>query len=173
MSRTSVATTSIWPVVIAPLIVVTATVLLRVSDALVFIGPFDRAQFGWSVPIPMLLLAPAVGGLVARWTGERPARLALIATALGIGAYLQASLALTVDRIGCAPHSEPAAVFGYVAPIAVVGTVGYVLAGLIALRNVARPVRALVLGVGAAILAGIAVLMTFAALFPGLTCRPV
>jgi hypothetical protein len=172
MSRTIAGVGSVWPLAIAPSLVVAAIGLLKLSNELVSIGPLDRAQFGWSIPIPMLLLAPAVGGLVARWTGERPAALALIATALGLGVFVQASLASTVDRIGCAPHSEPAAVFAYVVPIAVVSTIGYALAGLVALWNRSRLVVAVVLGVGAATLAGTAVLLTFAALFPGVTCTP-
>jgi hypothetical protein len=53
-----------------------------------------------------------------------------------------------------------------------VTTVGYALAGLVALWNRERPALAFVLSLGTAIGAGIAVLLTFAVLFPGVTCVP-
>ncbi len=163
----------IWPVLIAPLLVVGGIALLKVSDALLYIGPFDRASFGWAVPIPMILVAPAVAGLAARWSGERPARNALAALAIGVGLYLVISITVTVNQIGCNPVSDRASVLAYVAPIGLVAGLGFFLSGWVALRRRERPVTAFFVGTTVAIAAGVATLMTFAAEFQGVTCRPV
>ena len=163
----------VWPVLIAPLLVVGGIVLLWISNELVVIGPFDRATFGWAVPIPMILVAPAVAGLAARLTGDATARTVLVGLAVGLGAFIDLWLTIVVDRIGCNPVSDKAGVLAYVAPIGIVAGLGFFLAGRVARRRRERPVAAFFVATAVAIAAGVATLMTFAAEFQGVTCVPV
>jgi hypothetical protein len=53
--------------VLVPAAVATAAfVLWRISDALLLIGPLDRAQFGWTVVIPVWLATPIVAAFLWR-----------------------------------------------------------------------------------------------------------
>ena len=52
--------------VFGPLLVLGGAVTWWISDQLIVIGPFDRAQIGWAVVVPLLALGPAVTGLAAR-----------------------------------------------------------------------------------------------------------
>jgi hypothetical protein len=59
-----------------PLLVVAAIGVWYVSDGLVVLGPFDRAQIGWAVVLPLLALAPGVSGVAeGRDDFEEPSRL--------------------------------------------------------------------------------------------------
>jgi len=60
-------------------IAVLAYVLWRISDALVYIGPFDRAQFGWGVVIPVWLAVPVVASFLWARLGTGRATQAAIA----------------------------------------------------------------------------------------------
>jgi hypothetical protein len=162
----------LWPLLIAPSLVVGAILLLKVSSDLVHVGPWDRATFGWAVPIPMLLIAPAVAGLVARWTGERRAAVAIVLLAAGLGLVLTAVLTATVDRIGCEPVADKARILGHVAPIGVVAGLGFATAAWVGLKGRTKPIVALAGGLAVAIGAGIATLITFGILVPGVTCVP-
>ena len=58
--------------VLVPAAVATvAYVLWRISDALLTIGPLDRAQFGWVVVVPVWLLTPVVAAFM--WGRLTPA----------------------------------------------------------------------------------------------------
>ena len=166
-------TRTAWPLLIAPLLVVGGIALLRISDALIFIGPFDRASFSWAIPIPMILVSPAVAGLAARWSGVQPARIGLAVLAIGLALYLVISITVTVNQIGCNPVSDRAGVLAYVAPIGIVAGLGFFLAGWVALGRRERPAAAFFVATAVAIATGVATLMTFAAEFQGVTCVPV
>ncbi len=59
---------------IAPVLVVGAAYALWwISDRLLYVGPLDRAQFGWLVVVPTLLAAPVVAGVAWAGLDERPA----------------------------------------------------------------------------------------------------
>ncbi len=74
--------------VTAPLaVVVLAYALWWISDRLLYIGPFDRAVFGWAVVVPAWLMAPVVAGLAWRRLTPRdtvlaPAVLAVVVSAV-------------------------------------------------------------------------------------------
>src|SRR4051794_24247792 len=89
-----------WRILVAPVLVVAAAALLRISDALVVVGPFDRATFAWAIPVPMLLIAPAVAGLLGIGTDRRLGWIAVVAESLGIGIVLTAVLVATIDPGG-------------------------------------------------------------------------
>jgi hypothetical protein len=71
------------PAVVVPLAVVAVGYLLwAVSDRLLYIGPLDRATFGWLIVVPVWLAAPIAAGFAARGLERRERRLAT--AALGI-----------------------------------------------------------------------------------------
>jgi len=163
----------IWPLLIAPLLVVGGIALLKVSDVLLYIGPFDRASFGWAVPIPMILVAPAVSGLVARWSRRRPAVWMLAASGAALGLFVIAVLMATIDRIGCNTNPGTQAILAMVAPIGAMVATGYVGAGLVAMRQRDRPVVGMLYGVSTAIAVGFVTLVVFGLEFQAGTCVPV
>jgi hypothetical protein len=152
--------------------VLLAIALLKISNELLYIGPLDRAAFGWSVPIPLLLLAPAVAGLAARRTGPRAAVAAIAVVAVAIGLALTAALVASVDHIGCEPVDDKLRILAHVAPIGIVAGAGFAIAGLVALNLRAKPVVAVAAAIVAAIAGGVLTLLAFALAFPGVTCVP-
>lgn len=74
-----------------------------ISDRLVVIGPFDRAQFGWLVVTPLLAAAPVVAGFA--WDGLDARRLVIAAVAVaglvGFAAGTLFAAALDGDSAGC------------------------------------------------------------------------
>jgi hypothetical protein len=69
-------------------IVALAYVLWWISDRLLYIGPLDRAAFGWAVVIPVWLAAPVVAGFtwsrLSRWEVRLAA--AVLGTTVGAAA---------------------------------------------------------------------------------------
>jgi hypothetical protein len=53
-----------------------------ISDRLLYVGPFDRAQFGWLVVIPMVSAAPVLAAVI--WRGLDDARTLLAAAVVGL-----------------------------------------------------------------------------------------
>jgi hypothetical protein len=157
---------------IGPGLVILGLGLLKLSDLLLFIGPFDRAQFGWSVPIPMILLAPGALGVVARWSGRPAARQVALVTGLLLGFVVGVAWFTSTTQVGCDPHPDLATRLLASLPIPLVLGIGWTLAGRLAIRFADRPLLALVAGVAGAIAAGLAMLVAWAAFFPGLTCAP-
>lgn len=75
--------------VAVPLMVVTlAYTLWWISDHLLYIGPLDRAAFGWAVVIPVWLAAPVAAGFAWRPLGERRTFLAagVVGSIVGVAA---------------------------------------------------------------------------------------
>ena len=67
-------------------IVVLAYALWRISDRLLYIGPLDRAAFGWAVVIPLWVIAPVAAGFCWRGLVRHERLLAAGAVAATIGA---------------------------------------------------------------------------------------
>jgi hypothetical protein len=127
----------LWWRVAAPLaFLALALVLWMVSDRLLYIGPFDRAQFGWLVVVPLLAAAPAAAGLA--WRGLSNRRLMIAAAAVtglvGVAAGTLLAAAILGERTGCLYGSRlSGADIGFAA--VVVGLVtggGYATSGLAA-----------------------------------------
>lgn len=74
-----------------------------ISDWLVYIGPFDRAQFGWLVVTPLLAAAPVVAGFA--WHGLDTRRLVIatvaVAGLVGFAAGALFAAAVVGDSAGC------------------------------------------------------------------------
>lgn len=77
---------------LAPLLVAAlASALIMISNHLIYIGPIDRATFGWAVPMPMWFLTPAVAAY--RWRGApRADRFAAAVMAGGVVALVTGGL---------------------------------------------------------------------------------
>ena len=157
---------------IGPGLVMVGLGLLKLSDVLLYIGPFDRAQFGWSVPIPMLLLAPGAIGVAARRSGRPAARRVALVTGLLLGLAVGIVWFASTTQVGCNPRPDLATRLLASLPIPLVLGVGWTLAGRLAIRFSDRPLLALSAGAAGALASGVAMLVAWAVFFPGVTCTP-
>src|SRR3954454_16922453 len=98
-----------WRLRVGPSLLVLGIVLLKVSDVLVVIGPLDRAAFGWSVPVPMMLLAPGAVGPAAHWAGPGPARRIAAITGAVLGIAVGVAWFASTTQVGCNQHPSTAA----------------------------------------------------------------
>ena len=155
----------------APLLFVASITVWAVSDRLVYVGPFDRAQVGWAVAVPLFLLAPVAAGLAARSVGTRLAMAVAATIAAAIAALVILGLSATA-QIGCeqVTRAEAAA---RALPVAMTAAGGFLAA--VGTTIAARP-RGTAVAVTAGILAGIAggvtTLLVFALAYPGVSCAP-
>lgn len=101
--------------VVGPLgLVALAYALWWVSDRLVYIGPLDRAAFGWIVIMPIWFISPAVAALLWRRLTERDTRIAVFATAAVISACAAWLLWVALDPWACetSPRTSAAELIG-------------------------------------------------------------
>jgi hypothetical protein len=79
-----------------------------VSDRLLSIGPFDRAQIGWLLVIPLVTAAPVVAAFMWRDLDDGRTLIAAIAVAVAIGtvAALLFGFALGSSTSGCVDGSR-------------------------------------------------------------------
>jgi hypothetical protein len=126
-------------IVASPVVLGVAWVLWAVSDRLLWIGPLDRAAFGWLVVLPLLVLTTPVAA--DTWDGlDRRGR---IAAGLALGASVAAVLSalLAGDRLAVECQSGPALV-GPVEVIArslVAGTVAGAQVAAVLITQQVRP----------------------------------
>lgn len=145
-------------------------VLWWISDRLLYVGPLDRAAFGWIVVIPLWVAAPVAGGIA--WRRLTPWSSALAATV--VGAAISAAAALAMWQIVAFPACETGNIHkpdDWVVPSLWFGLVvggGLAISGLIASKfaRAGRPWLAIVVAaatevvmIGAAILVGGAMFM--------------
>ena len=163
--------------VAAPLAVVgLASVLWWISDRLLYIGPFDRATFGWLVVVPVWATAPLVAGFA--WRRLEPAARTFAATAYGVvvGGVVALLLWQEVAFPACStgPARTPAE---WSLPAITLGVVvggGFGLSGLLAsgLVRQGHPWRALAFGAATQLaIVVIAFTLAFVLLF-GVCDRP-
>jgi hypothetical protein len=154
-----------------------AYALWWVSDRLGYIGPLDKAAFGWVVVIPVWIASPVVAGFAWRVLDRRTT---LVVAAL-VGTMIAATAALLLWQAIAFPACEtgavhnplemalPSLLFG----AAVGGGVG--LSGLVSARfaQQGRPIAALVLGAaGEALMVAVAILVVGATLVGPFCQRP-
>lgn len=130
-----------------------AYALWWISDRLLYVGPLDRAAFGWIVVMPTWILAPVVSGLAWRRLTPRGGVVAAAIVGLAISGIAAVLFWLSVAY----PHCD----FGdvhkpgdWILPSLTLGLViggGFAVSGLIATRPLreGRPWRAVLLGGGA------------------------
>ena len=150
--------------IVVPLAVVGLGYMLWwISDQLVTVGDLDRAQFGWSIVMPLWFAAPVVTGFT--WRGLRlgDRAVAAITTAIVIGIAAAVLLWRSVTSMDCAfgPSHPPVE---WVVPSIVLGVAiggGMVVVGLIVaiLARAGHPWRAIAAGVA------LQVTFTFATIF--------
>lgn len=155
---------------IAPILIVAAIAVWAISDRMLSIGPFDRAQIGWAVVVPLFLLAPAAAGLAARWTSTRSAMLVATGIAMALGGLIVLTLSLTWTRIGCQPVGQAEAALQAI-PTGLAAGLGFLAAAGAAVSRLGDgPRMAIVAGVVVGIFAGLATLGAFAATYQVASC---
>jgi hypothetical protein len=149
--------------VAVPLAVVTlAYALWWVSDQLLYIGPLDRAAFGWAVVIPVWLAAPVAAGFAWRRLTPRDSLIAATIVAATIGGAAGLLFWRSVAYPGC-EYGANRTPGDWVLPSLALGVViggGLAGSGLVATRlaRKGRRLGAVVFG------AGTEVVMVFAAI---------
>ncbi len=144
-----------------------AYVLWWISDRLLYIGPLDRAAFGWLVVIPVWIGAPVAAGFAWRTLEPTSTRLiaALVGTVVAAVAALLLWQAVAFPNCGTGTIRTPQEM---VLPSMLVGAAlggGVAWSGLVSagLARRGRPIAALVLGAAAGTLA-LAVVIAVAAM---------
>lgn len=156
-----------------------AYALWAISDRLLWIGPFDRAAFGWTFVAPLSWLAPGIAGLA--WS--RMPRGRQVAATLVVGGIVAlvsgVLLANGIDFANCAPVTSIAEVLPASLAIGVVIGLGPALGALAAAR-VAGPMSGLSRVAAAVVIGGLigfvglfAAVFTFVFFFPPISCAPV
>ena len=74
--------------------------LLIVINQYPTIGPFDRATLGWAA-IPLVWLAPGIGGLWVARLSAGQARLTSVVLAAAVALAVAVTLGVMVNRVGC------------------------------------------------------------------------
>lgn len=103
-------------------VIVLAYVLWWVSDRMLYVGPLDRAAFGWVVVMPVWWLSPAVAALL--WRGLPSVWTTFAATAVGavLAAFVFALAWTTLDReMGGCQFGPRTPMGALVLPLALVG----------------------------------------------------
>jgi hypothetical protein len=135
----------------APLVVVgVAAGLWQISDRLLYVGPLDRATFGWSVVVPLWALAPFAAAIAWRQLSSRTRRLAALACGLVVGIPVSILLWQSAAFPACLPARRPQE---WILPAIILGGVvggGFALNNLLASDHVRAGQRWRALAVGAA-----------------------
>jgi hypothetical protein len=125
MTQPTAVTRSTVLLFAAPMLLVAAFVVWLISDELLWIGPFDRAQIGWGVVVPLFVLAPGAAALAGRRAGGRTAAGHVIAIATTLAALTVIGLVATATRIGCAPVAGPLDVLPSALPVGIAAGLGF------------------------------------------------
>lgn len=152
-----------------------AYLLWWISDRLLYVGPLDRAAFGWVVVVPVWIAAPVAAGFVWRTLDRRSTRViaALVGTVIAAAAALLLWQAVASPDCGTGAIRTPQEL---VLPSLLVGVVvgggvawsGTVSAGL---ARQGRPIAAVVLGAAAEALMVAAVILVAGLTLLGPACQ--
>lgn len=113
------------PLAIAPILIAASFAVLTVSSSLVVVGPFDRAQIGWGVGVPLFLLAPGAAALAARQAGVRLAGWSIGAIGAALGGITIVGLVATMSQIGCGPTSNALEILVHAIPVGIAAGFGF------------------------------------------------
>ncbi len=163
------------PMLASTVIIATAFVLWLVSDRLIWIGPLDRAAFGWAIVIPLWWMAPIVGGLLAADLDRGGQRIA--ATALFFVLAVGATIALLGETAfpDCefGTHGEPltyALRVPMVGALIGVGPPAVLLASAVARRRGGR-VRAVAAGLAVGVVVTFATIVAAVSILSAPVCN--
>jgi hypothetical protein len=115
----------IRPLAIAPILIVASFVVVTISSSVVMVGPFDRAQIGWGVGVPLFLLAPGAAALAGRQAGGRPASLSIGAIGVALGVLTIVGLVALKPLIGCAPTGNALEILAHAIPVGIAAGLGF------------------------------------------------
>jgi hypothetical protein len=180
MNETAPSGPNPWPRIVVgavvPLAVVGLAYLLWwISDRLVYVGPLDRAAFGWVVVIPTWIAAPALVGFVWRTLDQRTT----LAVAALVGTMIAAVTALLLWQAIAFPACETGAIRTpqeMALPALLIGSVvggGVALSGLVSARfaRQGRLIAALVLGATTEVLMVAVAILVAASTLLGPSCQ--
>jgi len=75
---------------------------VAISASVVRVGWFDRAWFGWTVVVPLLLAAPGLAGMASFVIGNAPLAKGVIwVVSLFVAIFTTYRLGVTLHQIGC------------------------------------------------------------------------
>ncbi len=138
--------------IVAPLVLlVIAYGLWLISDALLHVGPLDRAAFGWIVVMPIGFGSPVLAGFAWRTLDRRGTVIAVATFTIVIAALAAALFWRSVANPACQwPVRSPS---DWILPSAFTGTLiagGLALSGIVSMRlwRQGRPILAVVAGAG-------------------------
>jgi hypothetical protein len=145
------------------------------SDRLVYIGPFDRAAFGWAVVIPVWVSAPIAAGFAWRRLSARRTLVAAITVGAAVGAATAALLWQSVAYPACEDGAARAPA-DWILPSLFVGVIvgaGLAASGLLAVALLRRkqPWRAAILGAGAELALVLLAVVVAAGVMMGPSCQ--
>ncbi len=163
--------------IVAPLVLlVIAYALWWISDRLPYIGPLDRAAFGWIVVMPIVFLSPVVAGFAWRTLDRRETAIAVAAFTIVIAALAAALFWRSVANPACQwPVRSPG---DWILPSAFTGILiagGLALSGIVSMRLWCRgrPILAVVAGAGTQIaMTFLAIVVIGVAFLAGPGCSP-
>jgi hypothetical protein len=151
---------------------------VAIDVGVLHVGWFDRAWFGWTVVMPLLLAAPGLAGL-ARIVGggAQHSRLVIAVVSLFVAAFATYRLTSTLYQIGCQVVTDRIQAVPVSLAIGVTAGVAFALAALGAdwatsqsTRPGARIAAAMGAGAVLGLAGGIATLLVFATLLPAVSC---
>lgn len=150
-----------------------------ISDRLLWIGPFDRAAFGWTFVMPIAWLAPGIAGL--GWSRMPSARRRIAALIVGaaVAGVSGVLLAHSITFANCAPvvswiDNLPASLV--IGAVIGAGPAGGALAAASVgqrLTGLGRIVAAIATGAVIGFLGLLAFFVAWALFFPSLSCAPI
>ncbi len=159
---------------VGPILLLASFLAWWISDRLLYIGPFDRAQIGWAVVVPLAALSPGAAALAERHASiARMSRRIAAIVAVGLGTALIFGLAATVTQVGCQPVTNPLQVVPNTIPSAVLAGASYWVGYSVPARRVRQGHRFMALLIGAVIwlaIAAAAVMVLLVVSFPPLSC---
>lgn len=163
--------------VIVPLAVLALAYGLWVlSDRLLYIGPLDRATFGWLVVVPVWLLAPVAAGFVSGRLRPGQRLVAAIVVSVVVAGFAAILFGIATMEPDCQfgpRQSAPSSWLWSVILGVVIGS-GVGLSSLLAARFVRarHPWRAVIFGASAELaMAGLAIVVTTAILIGSAGCE--
>jgi hypothetical protein len=152
-----------------------ACALWWISDRLLYIGPLDRATFGWAVVVPVWLAAPVAAGFAWRDLGSGTRN----AAALVVGAVVAGVAAVLFWQAVAYPNCEYGSTHTpaeWILPSLVLGVVfggGLAISALVtrAVVRQGRPRLAVVSGAGAELVMVFATILTAGIILAGPGCQ--
>jgi drug/metabolite transporter (DMT)-like permease len=136
---------------------------------------WDRSQVTLLIAVPLILLAPAVTGLMA--TRERsPGNVGIALISLVLGAAVTVVLAASTGQVDCNDHPTTNDIVARALPAGLIAALAFALAAALTRRAMKRghaPARALAIGVLAALLGGVACFVVLLAAYRPLSCASV